>query len=92
MNCLKVDGRPGKERFLRSRDAVRVYSGTLVREGRVLRLDLPRNVLCGQLHKESLSPALRALLSPFLLLLLGLLGVPVEEEVGHHLPLKQEEN
>merc|ERR1711936_58572 len=33
------------------------------------------------LHHLSLSN-----LGPFLLLLLGLLGVPVEEEVGHHLP------
>merc|ERR1711936_1169518 len=34
-----------------------------------------------RLHHLSLSN-----LGPFLLLLLGLLGVPVEEEVGHHLP------
>merc|ERR1711936_353176 len=33
------------------------------------------------LHHLSLSN-----LGPFLLLLLGLLGVPIEEEVGHHLP------
>merc|ERR1711936_734147 len=53
----------------------------------VLHATLSAPVLLGgggevaSLHHLSLSN-----LGPFLLLLLGLLGVPVEEEIGHHLP------
>merc|ERR1711936_186310 len=71
----------------RSSNGSRSRSSGLTVSRPVLHATLGAPVLLGgggevaSLHHLSLSN-----LGPFLLLLLGLLGVPVEEEVGHHLP------